>query len=77
VTTHTSCPRSLDALAGRTSRTSETPGDAIVSSITIILSVSWTASWTARGVLVGLGIGIDEDGGCGGVWGGEEQGSGG
>jgi hypothetical protein len=36
-----------------------------------------TASWTARGVLVGLGIGTDEDRGCGGVWGGKEQGIGG
>jgi hypothetical protein len=84
VTTRTSCPRSLDAsadgappLTGRTSRTSETSGDALVSSITIILSMSWTVSWTSRGVLVGLGIGTDEDGGYGGVWGGKEQGSGG
>jgi hypothetical protein len=84
VITHTSCPRSLDAsvdgapsLTGQTSRTSETPCDALVSSITIILSLSSIASWSARGVLVGIGIGIDEDGGCGGVWGGEEQGSGG
>jgi hypothetical protein len=83
VTIHTSCPRSLDAsadgappLTGRTSRTSEIPGDALVSSITIILSLSWIASWTTRGVLFGIGIRIDEDGGCGGVWGGEEQGSG-
>jgi hypothetical protein len=29
------------------------------------------------GVLVGIGIGADEDEGCGGVWRGEEQGSGG
>jgi hypothetical protein len=29
------------------------------------------------GVLVGIGIGAEEDGGCLGVWGGEEQGSGG
>jgi hypothetical protein len=25
------------------------------------------------GVLVGIGIGTDKDGGCGGVWGGKEQ----
>jgi hypothetical protein len=84
VTTHTSCPRSLDAsadgappLTGRTSQTSEIPCDALVSSIIIILSLSWTASWCVMGVLVKIGIGVDEDGGCGGVWGGEEQGSGG
>jgi hypothetical protein len=74
VTKPTSCPGSLDALVdgappllARTYQTSKSPCVALGSSILILFSPSWIVSCNLGTALLGIGIGIDEEGGSGGV----------